>query len=169
MCDLLKAAGLASIAVGKIGDIFAHRGLRSSCRRSQTTTDGKDRKAVGRGIFSGLCFVIFVEFDSLYGHRNDAPGYARALNRFDQWLGANIGKLNCSDLLIITADHGCDPLTPSTDHSREYVPLLVYGGKSAKLGTRPGFCDVCATILDNFASRTRAKKRRIPEARFFWT
>lgn len=105
--------------------------------------------------FSGLCFVNLVEFDMLYGHRNDALGYTQALNRFDQQLGELIPMLREDDLLFITADHGCDPSTPSTDHSREYVPLLCFGNpvkQSCNLHTRSSFGDLAATIADYFAS-----------------
>jgi phosphopentomutase len=102
--------------------------------------------------FRGLCFANFVDFDMVYGHRNDAVGYAEALNRFDEWLGGFLPKLRAEDLLIITADHGCDPGTPSTDHSREYVPLLIYGAdnKPGDLGVITGFTYVAETVKNIF-------------------
>ena len=102
--------------------------------------------------FNGLCFVNLVEFDSLYGHRNNAAGYTQALNSFDSFLGKFLPTLREDDILIITADHGCDPKTESTDHSREYVPMLFYSKQKASvdLGTRHGFADVGKTILDLF-------------------
>lgn len=97
--------------------------------------------------FEGLCFVNLVDFDMVYGHRNDADGYAAAIARFDEWLKNFLPKLKDGDVLMITADHGCDPDTPSTDHSREYAPLLMYGKDvaGANLGTRTTFADVSAT------------------------
>jgi phosphopentomutase len=103
--------------------------------------------------FNGLCFINLVDFDMVYGHRNDVEGYARAMSEFDQWLGDFVPTLQEDDLLIITADHGCDPATPSTDHSREYTPMLAYGKKlkqNVNLGTRESFADIGATVLDWF-------------------
>lgn len=102
--------------------------------------------------FHGLCFTNLVDFDMVFGHRNDAPGYANALTEFDSWLGGFLPQLNEDDLLIITADHGCDPLTPSTDHSREYIPLLVLGKKvrSVNLGVRTTYADIGKTVADIF-------------------
>ena len=102
--------------------------------------------------FTGLCFVNLVDFDMLYGHRNDIDGYARAITEFDKWLEGFIGKLKEEDLLIITADHGCDPSTPSTDHSREYIPILMYGKnvEPRNLGIRKTYADIAKTVLDNF-------------------
>jgi phosphopentomutase len=107
--------------------------------------------------FNGLCFINLVDFDMTYGHRNDVAGYARALTAFDAWLGEFIPTLREDDLLIITGDHGCDPSTPSTDHSREYTPMLAYGKKICKnknLGTRNSFADIGATILEYFGLPT---------------
>ena len=102
--------------------------------------------------FKGLCFTNLVDFDMVFGHRNDAMGYAKALMEFDRWLGDFIPKLKDDDILMITADHGCDPLTESTDHSREHIPLLIYGKKirSVNLGTRSTFADIGKTIADLF-------------------
>ena len=102
--------------------------------------------------FKGLCFVNLVDFDMMFGHRNDIMGYAKALSDFDSWLGGFIKLMKDDDILIITADHGCDPATLSTDHSREYVPLLVYGErvKNVNLGTRQTFSDIGKTVCDIF-------------------
>ena len=103
--------------------------------------------------FEGLCFVNLVDFDSAYGHRNDVDGYAKALTEFDSQLSVLIEALGDEDILIVTADHGCDPSTPSTDHSREYTPMLIYGDcivSGVDLGTRASFADISATILEYF-------------------
>jgi len=151
--DVLKENGLAVLAVGKIADIFAGRGIS----RTAHTTDNMDGvektiefiKDNGRGII----FTNLVDFDMVYGHRNDASGYAEALTAFDRRLPEIIGALSAGDILIITGDHGCDPTTPSTDHSREYVPVLVYGWHvrpGVNLGVRTTFADVAATIAELF-------------------
>jgi phosphopentomutase len=103
--------------------------------------------------FTGLCFVNLVDFDMMYGHRNDVAGYAKALAYFDSQLPIILNALKNDDILLITADHGCDPSTPSTDHSREYVPMVAYGKQIKKgnnLGTRESFADIAATILEYF-------------------
>ena len=103
--------------------------------------------------FTGLCFVNLVDFDMVYGHRNNVDGYANAATEFDVQLGQFMEKMREDDVLIITADHGCDPGTPSTDHSREYTPMLIYGDRisaGVDLGTRPTFADIGATVLDLF-------------------
>lgn len=150
LLDDVKAAGLDMIAVGKINDIFAGRGT-TDVIITHGNTEGIE-KTVGlcRKDFHGLCFVNLVDFDMLYGHRNDIEGYALALNEFDDALPRILSGLGADDLLIITADHGCDPGDVSTDHTREYVPLLVYGEgiKPVDLGTRVGFCDIASTIAE---------------------
>lgn len=152
MLDLLSSRGFDVIGVGKIRDIFSGRGLT----RAIPTKGNADGMAKTTGLFDedfrGLAFVNLVDFDSMYGHRNDVDGYARAIGEFDAWLGVALEKLRDDDMLIITADHGCDPATESTDHSREYVPLLVYGKEvsAAPLGVRESFSDVAATVLDIF-------------------
>lgn len=147
----LQAAGLDTIGVGKIYDIFAGDGI-SSTQRTVSNDDGMEKTlAHAREDFHGLCFVNLVDFDMVYGHRNDIPGYTQALNRFDQQLGEFMGLLRPEDVLMITADHGCDPSTASTDHSREYTPLLVYGQAiraGVDLGTRPTFADIGVTAAD---------------------
>ncbi|MBP3477641.1 MAG: phosphopentomutase [Lachnospiraceae bacterium] len=153
MLDQLKAAGRDVISVGKIKDIFAGRGI----------TDFVYTKGNEEGIertleyldqdFEGLCFINLVDYDMLYGHRNDIDGYARALTYFDRKLPELTEKLKEEDILMITADHGCDPgYTVSTDHSREHTPFLMYGRKvaPANLGTRETFADIGATVLDYF-------------------
>ena len=157
--DKLKANGFDVISVGKIYDIFAGRGLTES-HRTVSNTDGmqKTLEAAKRD-FTGLCFTNLVDFDMLYGHRNDVDGYAKAMSEFDAWLPRLTAKLGEDDLLIITADHGCDPSTPSTDHSREYVPLLVWHKniKPADLGTLEGFCHIGETVEENFLKTSKAK------------
>ncbi len=150
--DLLKNAGLDVIGVGKIGDIFAGRGLTRSHPTKSNDHGMQETLRIAKEDFHGLCFTNLVEFDSHYGHRNDAVGYANALTRFDQQLGELLPLLREQDILVITADHGCDPGTPSTDHSREYVPLLVYGKRVAPvcLGVRESFADLSATLLAYF-------------------
>lgn len=149
--DVIKESGRDVIAVGKIGDIFASQGITESI----PTTDNSDGMRVTSELldkdFNGLCFVNLVDFDMVYGHRNNIYGYAEALSRFDAWLGEFLGELSGNDLLIITADHGCDPGDNSTDHTREYTPILVYGApKCADLGVRGTFSDIAATISDIF-------------------
>lgn len=151
MLDLIKQSGLDSIAVGKIYDIFAGRGITESIRTKNNADGMRVTDECLKKDFNGLCFVNLVDFDAVYGHRNDVDGYAAALSEFDLWLGNFLPKLKENDVFIITGDHGCDPSTPSTDHSREYVPLLVYGKKiksGVNLGVLNGFSDISATILD---------------------
>lgn len=151
MLDSIKAAGLDVIAVGKINDIFAGQGV-TEMTRTQDNEDGIHQTlSIMDRDFHGLCFVNLVDFDMKYGHRNDIPGYSAALSYFDKKLPELLDKLQNEDILMITADHGCDPSTPSTDHSREYTPLVI-AGKSIKpgtnLGTRSTFSDIGATICD---------------------
>ncbi len=127
--DELKEKGFDVISVGKIYDIFAGVGLTQSYPTSGNTHGMAKTMELAKTDFNGLCFTNLVDFDMLYGHRNDIDGYARALAEFDEWLPNFMSLLNEDDVLIITADHGCDPATPSTDHSREYVPLLIGGKK----------------------------------------
>lgn len=151
MLDVLKKAGLATISVGKIYDIFSGKSVSESNRTTSNTHGMQVTLDIQKRDFEGLCFVNLVDFDMKYGHRNDVEGYANAMSEFDMQLGEFLPNMRDDDLLIITADHGCDPSTPSTDHSREYVPMLVYG-KSIKsgvnLGTRGTFADISATVLD---------------------
>lgn len=153
MLDLLKKNGYATISVGKIFDIFAGDGLSESNRTTGNDNGMQVTKEMQNRDFNGLCFVNLVDFDMKYGHRNDVDGYAEAMTRFDEFLGGFIKDMKDDDALIITADHGCDPSTPSTDHSREYTPMLIYG-KGIKSGvdlhTRSSFADISATVLDMF-------------------
>ena len=148
--NALKEQGLDVIGVGKIGDIFAGSGITESYP-TKSNVHGMDvMLELAERAFHGLCFVNLVEFDSHYGHRQDPDGYAKALADFDEWLPKLLKKLGPEDVLMITADHGCDPGDDSTDHTREYVPLLVYGEniKPVNLGTRTAFADVAATVRD---------------------
>ncbi len=151
LCDAIKTAGLDSIAVGKIYDIFAGRGF-TDWIATHSNSEGMDAAdTLVERDFEGLCFINLVDFDMMYGHRRDLDGYASALTAFDTWLGGFLQKLKHDDILIITADHGCDPLfTKTTDHTREDIPLIVYGKnvKTGSLGTRSGFCDIAAEIAD---------------------
>ena len=153
MLDLLKKEGLATISVGKIYDIFAGKSVSESNRTSSNHEGMEVAINIQKRDFEGLCFVNLVDFDMKYGHRNDIDGYAHAMTDFDIQLKEFEKGMKDDDVLIITADHGCDPATPSTDHSREYVPMLIYG-KHIKSGvdlkTRNTFADISATILDYF-------------------
>lgn len=151
LLDAVKAAGLDSISVGKIYDIFAHRGTTEQVFTKGNTDGLAKTMAYAQKDFHGLCFVNLVDFDMLYGHRRDVDGYAKALAEFDGWLPGFLEKLGEEDLVLITADHGCDPAyTATTDHTREYVPLLALGKKvrPVNLGTRRGFADIAATIAE---------------------
>lgn len=148
----LKDNGKDVIAIGKINDIFAGSGItefkytHSNQEGMKITTEMLDKE------FEGICFTNLVDFDMLYGHRNDIDGYANAFSEVDNWLKEFITKLQDDDIVMITADHGCDPATKSTDHSREYIPLLIYGKKvnPVNLGIRSTFADIGKTIADNF-------------------
>ena len=151
MLDCLKDAGLATISVGKIYDIFAGKSVSESNRTTSNTHGMQVTLDIQKRDFEGLCFVNLVDFDMKYGHRNDVVGYANAMTEFDVQLGEFLPNMREDDILIITADHGCDPSTPSTDHSREYVPMLVCGKhikEGVNLGTRNTFADISATVLD---------------------
>ena len=151
MLDAIAGAGMDVLAVGKIWDIFAHRGMTDHVH-TQDNADGIAKTLAWMDrVFEGLCFTNLVDTDSVYGHRNDAEGYAKAISAFDAKLPELLAKLRDDDLLMIMADHGCDPVTPSTDHSREYVFWLTAGKRvrpGANLGTLPTFADMSATILD---------------------
>lgn len=153
MLDALVEHGKEVLGVGKIYDIFAGKSVTDSVR-TNGNADGIDKTlAFMEREFEGLCFVNLVDFDMLYGHRNDVEGYAKALTYFDERLPEILNKMKEEDVLMITADHGCDPSTPSTDHSREYTPLVMYGRPvlaGQNLGTRPTFADIGATVLSYF-------------------
>jgi len=163
--DLLKVAGNSVVSIGKINDIFAGRGI--SRHMAITSNEDGMEKAIAELAkdYYGLCFVNLVDFDMKYGHRRDVDGYAAALTRFDEQLGEFLPKMKRGDVLIITADHGCDPRGAGTDHTREYVPMLICGEgvkKGVDLGTRHSFADIAATI---------SKIMRIPYAtkgQSFW-
>jgi phosphopentomutase len=152
--DRLKAAALPTIAIGKIEDLFAGIGIS---RAVHTASDDEGMTALSAqlgDVDRGLLFVNLVDSDTLYGHRNDVAGYAANLERFDRGLSDLLPRLRDGDLLIVTADHGNDPTTPSTDHSREYVPLLVTGPRvrsGTNLGTRATFADLGQTLCETFA------------------
>lgn len=153
LLDDLKAEGFDVIGIGKIGDIFAHRGLTETILTKSNDHGMEETIAKARDWHeAGLVMTNLVEFDSLYGHRNNAAGYKQALETFDRQLGELLMYLTEDDLLLVTADHGCDPTTVSTDHSREYVPILAYrsGKRGESLGVRETFADLSATIRENF-------------------
>lgn len=148
--EAVKRAGLRSIGIGKIGDIFADVGLTDSVRTSGNADGLMQTEKWMQTDFNGLCFVNLVDFDMLYGHRQDIDGYAAALSAFDDWLGAHLPLLRPDDVLMITADHGCDPGDTSTDHTREYTPWMLFGPRvrPVNLGTRTTFADVAATAAE---------------------
>ena len=151
MLDAIKEAGLDSIAVGKIHDIFAGYGDTEFVYNKSNTNGMEHAAHYAAKDFRGLCFVNLVDFDMLYGHRRDIDGYAAALTEFDSWLTAFLPTLGEDDLVMITADHGCDPAyTATTDHTREYVPLVILGKnvKPVNLGTRKSFADIAATVTE---------------------
>ena len=148
--DLVKEAGLDTVCVGKISDVFAGMGVTKSIKTSGNTDGLAKTLGVQATEFHGLAFVNLVDFDMIYGHRRDIDGYATAISEFDTWLGKFISNMRENDLLMITGDHGCDPGYKGTDHTREYTPLLVYGKniKPRNLGTRASFADIGASICD---------------------
>lgn len=153
MLDQLKEAGFEVLGVGKIFDIFAGKSITDYVRTTGNPDGIEKTLNYMERDFEGLCFVNLVDYDMLYGHRNDVEGYAKALTYFDERLPEILEKMREEDILMITADHGCDPSTPSTDHSREYTPLVMYGknvpaGKN--YGTRTSFSDIGATVLNYF-------------------
>jgi phosphopentomutase len=161
LLDVLAARGIDVYSIGKIFDVFLGRGIREY-EKTKSNADGlaktlaamdlTETDEVGRG----LIFVNLVDFDQQYGHRNDVEGYARALEEVDRWLPQFGAKLRAGDLAIFTADHGCDPTTPSTDHSREYVPVLAYGPQvkhGVNLGTRGSLSDIGQTVAENFGGK----------------
>lgn len=146
MLDALQAAGRDVLAVGKISDIFAGRGVTESFPTHGNEEGERALLDLLERDFSGLLFVNLVDFDMLYGHRRDAEGYGRALEHFDRTLGEALRRLRPGDLLAVTGDHGCDPTFRGTDHTREYVPLLLHGGATGDLGVRTSFSDLAATV-----------------------
>lgn len=153
LLDVLKNNGFGTVAVGKISDIFAAKGITRSLPIKNNDDGMKITIELLDEDFTGLCFVNLVDFDMLYGHRNDIDGYALALSQFDLQLSQFLLKMHKDDVLIITADHGCDPATASTDHSREYAPMLVCGEKvkqGVNLGTGDSLSDIAATVAEIF-------------------
>ncbi|HBU12112.1 MAG TPA: phosphopentomutase [Clostridiales bacterium] len=153
MLNQLQESGFSCIGVGKIYDIFAGSGITEHVKTKSNADGMVKTMEFMEHDFTGLCFTNLVDFDMLYGHRNDADGYAKAISEFDAQLAALINQMREGDMLMITADHGCDPKTVSTDHSREYVPMLAYGGMvrpGVNLLTRGSFGDIAATVLAAF-------------------
>lgn len=155
MLDKLKDSGFDVISVGKIADIFAHRGITEEYFTHSNMEGMNKTFELLRCDFNGLCFTNLVDFDMKFGHRRDIDGYANAISEFDNWLSVFIPKMQDDDLLIITADHGCDPNFKGTDHTRERVPLLMYskGVEPENLGTIQGYDYISKTVLDNFGLR----------------
>ena len=153
MLDLLENEGYDTYAIGKINDIFAGRGIGNT-QRTRSDHEGMIKALKMQKVdFEGLCFINLVDFDTEFGHRRDVDGYAQNATEFDIRLGEFIKNMRPEDILMITADHGCDPAFKGSDHTREYIPLLVYGKdviKDNNLGTRRTFSDIAATILDIF-------------------
>jgi len=166
LLEELHDRNLPVIGIGKIGDIFVHRGLTEETH-TKDDADGMDKTmAALRKYNEGLIFTNLVDFDTQYGHRNDPKGYAGDLERMDSMLPGVMGMLGEGDVFFLTADHGCDPTTPSTDHSREYVPLLVYGKglkSGVDLGTRDTFADLGATIAEAFGFSLRRGRSFLKE------
>jgi phosphopentomutase len=153
LLDRLDERGVLVHSVGKIFDVFLGRGIRDQ-EKTKSNTEGMAKTLEAMAQTSeGLIFVNLVDFDMLFGHRNDVEGYASALEEFDRWLPSFEAAMGPDDLAIFTADHGCDPTTASTDHSREYVPLLAFGQKAragVDLGIRGSLSDMGQTIAENF-------------------
>ena len=152
IADVLQERGFATISVGKIFDIFAGKGFDESNPTPNNAGGMAMTDEIAKRDFTGLCFTNLVDFDMVFGHRNNVAGYAQALTEFDAWIGGFIERMNEDDICIITADHGCDPATPSTDHSREHTPMLIFGKsirEGVNLGTRGSFADIGATILES--------------------
>jgi phosphopentomutase len=153
LLDHLKDAGLPVVAIGKIEDLFAGRGMTSAVHTKSDDHGMDEIEAAMASTDRGLIFANLVDFDTVYGHRNEPAGYAANLERFDRRLALLLPRLQSGDLLIVTADHGNDPTTPSTDHSREYVPVLIYGAavrQDTDIGVRSTFADVGQTLADLF-------------------
>ena len=166
LLDRLKAAGLAVAAVGKIGSIFCHRGTTEELKAGNNDASVEQTLRALETTGRGLIFTNLVDFDMLYGHRNDVEGYARALEAFDARLPQIQGAMRDDDLLMITADHGCDPGDVSTDHTREYVPVLGWGRRAragVDLGTRSSLADVGQTIAENFGLDLQAGRSFLGE------
>jgi phosphopentomutase len=155
--ERLVDGGVPVVGVGKIPDIFDRKGITEEVHTAGNADGLARTERLLETMDRGLLFVNLVDFDMLYGHRNDAPGYARALEELDRALPRLVDRLRPGDVLALTADHGCDPTTPSTDHSREYVPLLVHSpGRAARpLGVRGSFADLGATVAEHLGATSR--------------
>jgi phosphopentomutase len=166
LLDQLEAAGVAVHSVGKIFDVFLGRGI-SDYEKTKSNADGMAKTLESMAEHpEGLIFVNLVDFDQQYGHRNDVEGYAGALEEFDAWLPAMQSAMGEGDMAILTADHGCDPTTASTDHSREYVPLLAAGPRvrpGVNLGVRPTLSDVGQTVARNFGVQIQKGTSFLPQ------
>lgn len=163
MLDILQKKGKKTIAIGKIYDIFAHRGIDEHYFTENNTQGIAKTLEIAKTDFDGLCYTNLVDCDMLYGHRRDIDGYAKAISEFDDCLPRLVGDLRDDDFLIITADHGCDPGFKGTDHTREYVPLLIYskGIKGKNLGTIDGFGAVADTVLSMFDIKSTLDDKHI--------
>ncbi len=165
LLDRLEERGVFVQGIGKIFDIFLGRGITAT-EKTKSNAEGMARTLeAAASVNEGLIFVNLVDFDMLYGHRNDPEGYAAALEQCDAWLPRLEAAMREDDLAILTADHGCDPTTPSTDHSREYVPLLVFGPRArrgADLGIRASLADIGQTVADNFGTRIEKGNSFLP-------
>lgn len=159
LLDQLAGRGIDVYSIGKIFDVFLGRGIREY-EKTKSNTDGLGKTLSAMdAVDRGMIFVNLVDFDQEYGHRNDVEGYARALEEVDRWLPGFGAKLQADDLAIFTADHGCDPTTPSTDHTREYVPVLAYGPlapRGVNLGTRDSLSDIGQTVAENYGTKIAA-------------
>jgi phosphopentomutase len=168
LLDVLEEQGVSIFGIGKIHDIYNGRGVKHYVT-TKSNADGMEKLTEAlRSIPHGLIFCNLVDFDMLYGHRKDVEGFAKSLEEFDVWLGKFISELKSSDLLLITADHGCDPdpRWATTDHSREYVPILAYTPASSNavdLGVRATLADVGQTVAGNFGTNIRRGKSFLPE------
>jgi phosphopentomutase len=168
LLDQVKNSGRQCLGVGKISSIYCDRGITRSFKTSGNAEGISKTLDLLQEDFEGLLFTNLVDFDTLYGHRNNVEGYAQALEAFDDCLPELKLRLKSDDLCILTADHGCDPVTPSTDHSREYVPLLAFGpavAKGVNLGTRASLADAGQTIAENFGLRLQHGKSFLEDLR----
>lgn len=168
LLDRLAECGIEIRSVGKIADVFLGRGIGSQ-QKTVNNADGMAKTlSAMQGFERGLVFTNLVDFDQQYGHRNDVEGYGRAIEEFDSWLPEFRASLEPDDLAILTADHGCDPTTPSTDHSREYTPLLAFGPRArggVNLGLRETLSDIGQTVAENFATSIEKGKSFLSEIR----
>jgi phosphopentomutase len=158
LLDVLAGRGIAVHGIGKIADVFLGRGIGRS-DKTKSNADGMERTLTAMEMTrDGVIWVNLVDFDSLFGHRNNLDGYARALEEADAWVPSLLEALTPEDMAIVCADHGCDPTTPGTDHSREYTPLLVFGPfvRPGNLGTRASLSDIGQTVAENFGTRIPA-------------